>query len=101
MQRLTNDNYDKPPVTFTESLSTEEIKKSLEGYEQVNNIGIIKKGTHLRYFSKNEDDTYKFRLGGKLIVNNSTISKYIVLSNKSKTWSVQIKDTVFYAKKLN
>jgi hypothetical protein len=99
MQRLTNDNYIKPPVTFTESLSTEEIKNSLNDYEQVNDISIIKKGTHLRYFSKNDDDTYKFRLGGKLIVNNSTTSKYVVLSNKSKTWSVQINDTIFYAKK--
>ena len=98
MQRLTNDNYNKPPVSFTESLSTYEIKKLLEGYEQVNDIGVIKKGTHLRYFSKNKDDTYKFRLGGKLTVNNTEL-KYIVLSNKSKTWSVQIKDTIFYAKK--
>jgi hypothetical protein len=98
IQSLTNDDYKKPPVTYTDSLSKDDIKNFLKDYEQVEDINKIKKGTHLRYFSKCEDGMYKFRLGGKLIVN-STLPDYIVLSSKTKKWCVQIKSTIFYAKK--
>jgi hypothetical protein len=97
MSRLTNDNYNKPPITYTESLSKDEIKELLKDYKKVENINDIKKGEHLRYFNKSVDEMYKFRLGGKLIINE-TLPKYIVLSNKKKTWSVQVKDTIFYCK---
>lgn len=96
MERLLEDNYIKPPITFTESLTSEEIKELLKNYKQVENINFVKKGTHLRYFIKDKDGNYKFRLGGKLILNNTP--KYIVLSNKSKTWCVQKINTIFYAK---
>ena len=98
MSRLSTDEYKKPPITFTESLDKEEIKNLLEEYEQVEDIVQIKRGTHLRYFSKDKDGSFKFRMGGILTVNNN-IPKYIILSNGSKSWSVQIKDTIFFSKK--
>jgi hypothetical protein len=97
MSRLSNDEYQKPPITYTDSLSKEEIKNFLKDYEEISSdkISTVKKGTHLRYFSKNDDGTYKFRLGGNLIVNN-TLPNYIVLSNKKKSWSVQTHNTIFF-----
>lgn len=99
MVRLTRDKYKKPPITFTETLSKEEIKNLLNDYEQVNDINVVEKNTHLRYFTLNDDGTYKFRLGGKLVIN-TTLPKYIVLSNNVKTWCVQIHNTIFYQKKI-
>jgi hypothetical protein len=99
MSRLTNDKYKKPPITFTETLSKDEIKKLLDDYEQVNDVDTVKKETHLRYFTLNNDGTYKFRLGGKLMINN-ILSKYVVLSNNIKTWSVQKQNTIFFQKKI-
>jgi hypothetical protein len=99
MSRLTNDKYKKPPITFTETLSKEDIKNLLNDYEQVNDINTVKKETHLRYFTLNNDGTYKFRLGGKLMIND-TSNNYIILSNGIKTWSVQKKNTIFFQKKI-
>lgn len=98
MSRLTNDEYKKPPITFTESLAREDIKNLLEDYEQIEDISKITKGTHLRYFIKEKNGEYKFRMGGILTVNNN-IPKYVILSNGKKSWSVQIKDTIFFNKK--
>lgn len=98
MLRLTKDKFDKPPITYTESLTKENIKDLLKEYEQVENIKNIKIGCHLRYFSKNKDNNYLFRLGGELKLNDSS-KDYIVLKNRIKTWCVQKKDTIFFVKK--
>lgn len=100
MIRITKDKYNKPPITYTESLSRENIKDLLQNYDQVDDIKSIKIGTHLRYFSKNKEGKYNFRLGGEL-KNNDGLPNYIVLSNKFKSWCVQIQETIFYSKKNN
>ena len=91
-----DDQYNKPPLTFTESLSKEEIKNLLEDYDQITSINELEKGTHVRYFSKLEDDKYKFRMGGIIIIIKD---KYVIISNGKLKWSVQIKDTIFFKKK--
>lgn len=91
-----DDQYNKPPLTFTESLSKEEIKKLLEDYDQITSIDELEKGIHVRYFSKQEDDKYKFRMGGIIIIIKD---EYVIMSNGKKKWSVQINDTIFFKKK--
>ncbi len=98
-ERLGDDNYTKPPQTFTDRLTQDEINKLLEDYVK-DNIKNIVKGSHVRYFSKDKDGNLKFRLGGMLI-NTDGLPKYVVLTNGKKNWSVQVKDTIFYGQMSN
>ena len=91
--RLTNDNYVRPVMTYTDKLTKEEIENKLDDYEPINNIEDIAIGTQLRYFTV-KNGIKKFRLGG-ILINKSGLPKYVVLSSKNKTWSVQVKDTIF------
>lgn len=95
--RLTTDNYNRPYITYTDSLTNNEIKHLLEDYTKVKDISLIEKGTHIRYFSKNNNGEYQFRTGGVLKINNEP-DKFIILNNGRKSWSVQTKDTIFYSK---
>jgi hypothetical protein len=103
MNKLTDDKYERPAITYTDKLSESDIKAKLEGYRRVNTpeeLAKIPLGTHLRYFSYIEDDDeYKFRMGGVLL-NVDGIPKYVVLGNGSKSWCAQVSTSVFF-KKLN
>jgi len=96
MQKLANDDYERPVQTYTEKLSKDEIKQKLEDYKKVDKIENIKIGTHVRYFSK-KGDKMVFRLGGIIIANNG-LPDYVILKNGAKSWSVQTKDTIFFAR---
>jgi flagellar basal body rod protein FlgC len=101
-QRLTSDNYDRPKKTFQESLSNEEIKEKLKDYVKVENISEVPVNSHLRYFTLVEDPKTKqvqklFRLGG-MLKNKDNCDKYVVLSNGTKSWSVNTKTAVFFRK---
>ena len=101
-QRLTKDNYKRPKKTFQESLSTEEIKEKLLDYEKVDDIKTIPLKTHVRYFTYVENPkTNKveklFRLGG-MLSNKDNVDKYVVLSNGSKSWSVNTHKAIFFKK---
>uniref|UniRef100_A0A6C0CB82 Uncharacterized protein n=1 Tax=viral metagenome TaxID=1070528 RepID=A0A6C0CB82_9ZZZZ len=97
-QRLGADKtYKKPDVTFQEQLSKEEIAEKLNGYEKVDNIMDVPINTHLRYFIFDNDGTASFRTGG-LLQNKNNGDVYVVLSNGSFTWSVQVKTAQFYRK---
>lgn len=101
MDRLTNDDYNRPEVTLTEKLTEEDIKAKLKDYKRLNTIeelNAVALGTHLRYFDY-IDDEYKYRPGGSLI-NKNGIPDYIVLTNGGKTWCPQVKRCVFF-KKMN
>jgi hypothetical protein len=93
--KLENDDYERPILTFGEKLTDKEKVELLIDYNEKNITDIVK-GTHVRYFKK-EKDGLKFRLGG-LLINTDGLPKYVVLSNGKKTWCVQIKNTIFYAK---
>jgi hypothetical protein len=100
-QRLTTDNYIKHSISITDTKTKEEIKELLEDYEQISNDNLsnIPLGTHIRYFSKDKDGKYLFRMGG-VLKNNKNCNQYIVLVNAHrKSWSVQTENTIFYAKK--
>jgi hypothetical protein len=95
--RITETEYERPLITHTEKLSKQQIQKLLEDYEQINNINELSKvpiGTHLRYFDK-RDNELKFRTGGILIVNTG-LPDYVILSSGHIKWSVQTDTSIFF-----
>jgi hypothetical protein len=88
--------YERPKTTFTEQMSPEQIKERLEDYSKVDDIYKVPLGVHLRYFV-NKDGQMLFRMGGQLH-KNTGLPEYVILSNGTAQWSVQIKDTIFWRK---
>ncbi len=98
-KRLAKDNgYNRPNKTYQETLSNQEIKEKLKEYKKVIDIRTVSIGTHIRYFSIESKTNEKiFRLGGTLNKVDPE-GKYVVLSNGSVTWSVQIPNAIFFQK---
>lgn len=102
MVRLNNDNYSRPKKTFQEGLDEKQIKERLQNYTLVKNIADVPINSHLRYFSYKEDPKTKkveklFRMGG-ILKNKDKVEDYIVLSNGTKSWSVNTKKSTFFKK---
>ncbi len=90
--------YIRPKTTMTDQLTKEQIQEKLEDYRRVDDIYKVPLGTHLRYFIKDKDGgESKFRMGGQLY-NNKGLPKYVILKGVNAQWSVQIADTIFWAK---
>jgi hypothetical protein len=94
--KLSTDNYKRPKLTFTDKLTKEDIEDKLEDYKQVDDIYRVPLGTHVRYFLIDKGKK-KFRTGG-LLHRNDGLPVYVILSNGRNTWSVQVKNTIFYRK---
>lgn len=94
MQRLTDDNYKRPKLTVSDILSPEEIKKILRNYEQVSNISSLVQGDIVKYFEILDNGKYKYKPGGRVIINKDP--DYIVLSNGKKSWSVQLDKHIIF-----
>lgn len=92
----TDSNYKKPKVTYQDQLTVEEIKEKLQGYIRVDDLEEVPIDTHLRYFVKDESGE-KFRLGG-FLKNKRECHKYVMLSNGTDCWPVQVKNAIFYRK---
>ena len=96
-KRLTKDKQ-KSNNSYQDNLSPDEIKEKLEEYKRVDDINTVALNSHLRYFIINEKNGDKqFRLGGFL----TKIDKekgYVVLSNGQLSWSVQMKNSIFFKK---
>jgi hypothetical protein len=98
IKRLTNTSYSRPVKTYQETLTNEEIKEKLKDYKKVNDIKTVSIGTHIRYFSTDAKTNEKlFRLGGSLNKIDPE-GKFIILSNGTTTWSVQIPTSIFFQK---
>jgi hypothetical protein len=100
MVRLTNTQYNRPPTTYQEGLTPEQVKEKLQDHERVEDISTIPLHTDLRYFAYKKDPTTGtterlFRVGGKLI-NKDNHNKYVVLSNGKQSWSVNTETSVFF-----
>ena len=91
------DKYIRPKKTVQDKLTPNQIKDLLKDYVEVANIKSISLNTHVRYFSKQKDGRKVFRIGGYLI-NNKKADKYIVLSNRIRSWSVNTKGSIFFKK---
>jgi hypothetical protein len=84
--------------TFQDSLTNEQIKEYLKDYKSVDDIYKVAISTHIRYFTIDQKTNNKlFRLGGTLNKFGQN-GEYIILSNGELSWSVQIKNTIFYKK---
>lgn len=97
MIRLTDDDYKRPKITFTDKLSEEDIKEKLMGYKRINTVDELEQvplGIHIRYFDYREGE-YLFRTGG-ILLNKKGLPNYIVLSNGKKSWCPQVKTCVFF-----
>jgi hypothetical protein len=94
--RLTSDGYVRPKKTATDMLSIDDIKKRIRNFERVNNEEIkdILVNTRIQYFELSEDDGFRYKPGGVMIVNK--YPDYIVLANGRKTWCVQLDKHVIY-----
>jgi hypothetical protein len=96
-KRLSRDTqYNKTKKSYQESLSPDEIKQKLEEYKMLDDIKEVSLNSHIRYFTINPKTGDKqFRLGGFV---TKIEDEYIILSNNNISWSVQIKNTVFFIK---
>lgn len=96
-KRLTK-NTQNSSNSYQNNLSPSQIKEKLEEYKRVEDINSISLNAHLRYFTINQKTGDKqFRLGGFL----TKIDKdkgYVILSNGQLSWSVQIRNTIFFKK---
>ena len=95
-KRLAKDD-EKTKNSIQKNLSPEEIKEKLEEYKRVENVETLALNAHLRYFNTDKNGNKNFRLGGFL----TKIDKdkgYMILSNGNVSWSVQIKDSIFFQK---
>ena len=95
--RLTEDKkYKKEKITKQDKISNnlEQIKKKLDGYEEIpdESLILIPTGIWIKYIS----DENKYRHGGMLIKNS--YPQYFVLKNPTlnKTWCVDLKKNTIY-----
>ena len=97
-KRLTRDtSYVRPKKTYQDSMTNKEIEEKLKDYKKVTNILQVPINTHLRYFTQDKNGNKVFRLGG-VITKIGDNRKYVVLSNGTLSWSVQIEPSQFFQK---
>ena len=95
-KRLTRDD-EKTKNSIQKNLSPDEIREKLEEYKRVENIETVALNAHLRYFTTDKDGNKNFRLGGFLTKMDKE-KGYLILSNGNVSWSVQMKDSIFFQK---
>jgi hypothetical protein len=95
--KISDTNYDRPELTYTDLLTKKDIEGLLLDYEKVDvdKLDKILIGTHIRYF-ENKDGELKFRVGGVLKVKG--LPEYIILNNGKVGWSVQVRNCIFFKK---
>ena len=101
-KRLSRDSaYVRPKKTYQDSLSADEIREKLKEYKKVSDIRKVIIGTHMRYFVKDKDTKSSvFRLGGFLTKFGEDY-KYVILSNGTISWSVQVNGLNDFWAKMN
>jgi len=100
-KRISKDNYNRPKYTIQDKMTEEEIEEKLADYIEVEDILKVPIGSHIRYYTlipgKDGELKKAFRLGGQL-KNKDNADKYIILSNGTVTWTVQIDTSILYRK---
>jgi hypothetical protein len=94
IKRSTNDNYKRPKITAQDKLTPKQIKELLENYVEIDDIKDVALDTHIRYFTKDKGKK-KFRTGGFLL-NKAKSDKYIILTNRKISWSVDTKNSILF-----
>lgn len=90
------DDYVRPNITYTDTLSKDEIMELLQDFEKVDDIDNIKIGTYLSYIDTT-DNKISFRIGGIILQNKP---EYLVLASGRANFSVQKPNKIFF-KRLN
>jgi hypothetical protein len=97
-KKIARTNYQRPQQTFQENLSRQQIKEQLKEYKECTDITMLSVGCHVRYFSYDPKTKKKlFRLGGSINKIDPEY-RFIILSNGTISWSVQIANTTFWKK---
>lgn len=99
---LTNDKkYIRPKYTIQDKITQEEINDALKNYIECDDINKVPIGSHLRYFintiNKRGEMEQKFRFGG-FLKNKDNCDKYVILTNNTVSWSVQVDNVTFFKK---
>jgi hypothetical protein len=99
---ISNDRkYSRPKHTIQDKISDEEINEALKNYIECDDISKVNIGSHLRYFTntinKNGETERKFRFGG-FLKNKDNCDKYVILTNNTVSWSVQVDNVTFFKK---
>jgi uncharacterized small protein (DUF1192 family) len=83
--RLSEDGYERPRKTFTDSIQTkEQIKNKLKDYEEIEpeDLEIIKRGTKVRYIKYDKETGHeKLILGGNIL---KVFPMYVLLKGKNE-----------------
>jgi hypothetical protein len=102
--RLSSYKGPRPKETYQSQMTEGDIEEKLKLYKKIDNVDELAKlplNTHIRYYSVTKDDkgkkVKKFRLGG-FLNNKDNYDKYIILSNKNISWSVDTKTSILYRK---
>ena len=101
--RLSSYKGPRPVSTYQSKLTEAEIEEKLKLYQKIEKLEELAKiplGTHIRYYSIIKDNNKKikkFRLGG-FLENKDNYDKYIILTNKNLSWSVDTQNSILYRK---
>jgi hypothetical protein len=97
-KKIARTNYQRPVQTYQDNLTKQQIKEQLKDYKEVNDITALSVGCHVRYFSTDLKTKKKlFRLGGSINKIDPEY-RFIILTNGTVSWSVQIANTSFWKK---
>jgi hypothetical protein len=97
-KKITRTTYQRPAQTYQDNLSKQQIKEQLKDYKECSDITSLSVGCHVRYFSTDPKTKKKlFRLGGSVNKIDPEY-RFIILSNGTVSWSVQIANTTFWKK---
>ena len=97
-KKIARTNYQRPAQTYQENLTKQQIKEQLKDYKEVDDITKLCVGCHVRYFSTDPKTKKKlFRLGGAINKIDPEY-RFIILTNGTVSWSVQIANTSFWKK---
>ena len=97
-KKIARTTYQRPTQTYQENLTKQQIKEQLKDYKEITDITMISIGCHIRYFTIDPKTKKKlFRLGGSVNKIDPEY-RFIILSNGTVSWSVQIANTTFWKK---
>ncbi len=97
-KKIDRTNYQRPVQTYQDNLTKQQIKEQLKDYKEANDITMLSIGCHVRYFSTDPKTNKKlFRLGGTINKIDPEY-RFIILTNGTLSWSVQIANTSFWKK---
>lgn len=97
-KKITRTTYQRPAQTYQDNLTKQQIKEQLKDYKECTDITGLSVGCHVRYFSLDPKTKKKlFRLGGSVNKIDPEY-RFIILSNGTVSWSVQIANTTFWKK---